>query len=97
MGEPSSHMSRDSQRMQRMIYMVQCERIGWGVGERDRERQMRTNHAKMRHDLLLFSFLSVFFLDASLAVLSSHSCCVCSCINSGQVQNPDFSLLPGSG
>lgn len=42
--------------------------------EKDRdcktERQMRTNQAKMRHDLLLFSFLSVFFLDASLDAAS---------------------------
>lgn len=38
----------------------------------DGERQLRTNQAKMRHDLLLFSFLSIFSLDASLAE-PSHS------------------------
>ena len=50
---------------------------GEGERRRDRERQMRTNHAKMRHDLLLYSSPGVFFLDASRAGLLRHSCCVC--------------------
>lgn len=52
-----------------MIYKLQKERLGWGGGEesscggereRETERQMRTNHAKMRHDLLLYSSPGVF-------------------------------------
>lgn len=58
---------------------------------------MRTNHAEMRLDLLLFSFLPLFFLGApSPAEQLSHSC-VCSCINSGQVENPDFSIHHRNG
>lgn len=58
---------------------------------------MRTNHAEMRLDLLLSSFLRMFFLGApSPAERLSHSC-VCSCINSGQVENPDFSIHHENG
>lgn len=55
---------------------------------------MRTHHAKMRQDSLLFSFPSVFFPGClpSRAV-PSLPLCVCSCMNSGQVQNPLISLF----
>lgn len=68
-GEPSSHMSRTAKECKKWFMGWVREggvikRAGARQWEREREANEGTNHAKMRHDLLLFPFPSVCFLGA---------------------------------